>query len=203
MKTDVKYKVKVLSLKRRKDRQEKVKKVLDGIDFEFHWGIDGREYKLTEWDKKWIYGNTYIDYGIHTPSLVATNHSHNNILKDCIKDGIPYFVFEDDVKLLKPIDFSFQEIANKDLDCFWMVPHKPSILSYVVWPRGARKLIKYTNRKGGLSVGFDYSWSDARNIKRFIKSEHLWDDYFYQIAGDEDSDITTKLYYGLDEIRMY
>lgn len=203
MKTDVNFKVKVLSLKRKIDRQEKVKKVLEGIPFEFYWGIDGKKYILTEWDKEWIYGNTYEKYGIHIPSLVAANRSHNNILRECVKDGIPYFVFEDDVKLLKPIDFSFQEIANKDLDCFWMMPHKPSILSYVVWPSGAKKLIEYTNKKGGLCVGFDYAWSDARNTEGFLISEHIWDDYFYQISGDEDSDITSKLYYGHKYMRRY
>lgn len=203
MKTDLKYKVKVLSLKRKKDRHEKVKKVLEGIDFEFHWGIDGKNYKLTEWDKEWVYGNTYKDYGIHIPSIVATMHSHNNILKDCIKDGVPYFVFEDDVKLLKPIDFSFDEIAKKDLDCFWLMPNQPSILAYVVWPSGAKKLIEYTNKKGGLQYGFDYQWHWAKYKQEFIKSEQLSSKYFYQISGDEDSDITNKLYYGFDKIRMY
>ena len=48
------YKIKVLSLKHRKDRQDHIAKVFSGLDYEFFWGMYGKEYTLTEYDKKWI-----------------------------------------------------------------------------------------------------------------------------------------------------
>lgn len=190
------YKIKVLSLKRREDRQEKFREVFSDYNFnyEFHWGIDGKEYKLTDYDKKWIVGNNGKTVGIHMESLVATMHSHNNILRDCIKDGIPYIVFEDDTKLLKPLDFNFDDIVKKDLDVFWLMPYRDSILAYVVWPSGAKKLIEATDREGGLKYGFDLMWHELKNTG-YLREEQLWEDYFYQTSGDEDSDITTMLYY--------
>lgn len=198
------YKIKILSLERRKDRQEKfIKEFSDyNFDYEFHWGIDGKKYQLTEYDKEWIVGNDGEIVGIHMESLVATMHSHNNILRDCISDGIPYVVFEDDAKLLKPLDFSFDDIVKKELDVFWLIPNKRSILAYVVWPSGAKKLIEATDKRGGLRYGFDYMWHELKNTG-LLKEENIWDDYFYQFSGDEDSDITTMLYYDMPQPRLY
>jgi hypothetical protein len=196
------YKIKILSLKHRIDRQDKIKKVFEGFDFEFFWGMYGKDYTLTEYDKKWITGNNYREWGVNIKSLVASSHSHLNILRECISEGIPYFVFEDDVKLNKPIDFSFTEIAKKDLDVFWLVPDKPSILGYVVWPSGASKLIDAVDGPEGLLYGLDYMWHFLKNTG-YLNEEQLWDDYFWQIAGDKDSDMADKLYFNFKKKRLY
>jgi hypothetical protein len=196
------YKIKILSLKHRIDRQDKIRKVFEGFDFEFFWGMYGKDYTLTEYDKKWITGNNYREWGVNIKSLVASSHSHLNILRECINEGIPYFVFEDDVKLNKPIDFSFTEIAKKDLDVFWLVPDKPSILGYVVWPSGARKLIDAVDGPEGLLYGLDYMWHFLKNTG-YLNEEQLWDNYFWQIAGDKDSDMADKLYFNFKKKRLY
>lgn len=189
------YKFKVLSLKHRKDRQEQFRKNFEGYNFEFFWGINGQNYKLTEYDRKWINGNRYDMLGIHIPSLVAANRSHLRLLTSCIQDGIPYIIFEDDTKLLKPIDFNFEDLIKKDLDVFWLMPDKPSILCYIVWPSGAKKLIEAVDREEGLVLGLDYMWHYLKGID-YLREEQLWDDYFWQLAGDENSDITSLMYYG-------
>lgn len=196
------YKFKVLSLKHREDRQEEFKKNFDGFDFEFFWGINGKEYQVTEEDKRWIKGNFYEKVGIHIPSLLAANHSHIMLLECCIVDDVPYVIFEDDTKLYRPVDFSFEEIVSRDLDVFWLMPDKPSILAYIVWPSGARKLIDAVKKEGGLEYGLDYMWHRIKGTG-LLKEDQLDKDYFWQVAGDESSDITTLLHYGFKEKRLY
>lgn len=196
------YKFKVLSLEHRKDRQQEFKKNFKEYNFEFFWGINGKEYELTEYDKEWIRGNRYREWGIHIPSLVAANRSHIRLLNNCIKDNVPYVIFEDDAKLLKPIDFKFEDLVKKDLDVFWLMPGKPSILCYIVWPSGAEKLIEAVDREEGLILGLDYMWDYLKGI-HYLKEEELWDDYFWQVAGDENSDITSALYYNQPTKRLY
>lgn len=196
------FKFKVLSLKHREDRQEEFKKNFDGYDFEFFWGINGKEYQVTKEDERWIKGNFYEKVGIHIPSLLAANHSHIMLLECCIVDDVPYVIFEDDTKLYMPIDFSFEEIVSRDLDVFWLMPDKPSILAYIVWPSGARKLIDAVNKEGGLEYGLDYMWHKIKGTG-LLKEDQLDKDYFWQVAGDEGSDITTLLHYGFKEKRLY
>ena len=80
------------------------------------------------------------------------------MLKQCISDNIPYIIFEDDTEIIKPIDFKFEDIVKKDLDVFWLMPKQSSILCYVVWPAGAKKLIKCVDKKGVLIKGLDDMW---------------------------------------------
>lgn len=195
------FKFKVLSLKRRKDRQESFSELFKSYKFEFFWGIDGKEYKLTEADKQWIKNNNFRRFGIHIPSYVATNRSHLKMLENCIEDKIPYVIFEDDTKLLKPIDFKFEDIVRKNLDVFWLMPDKPSILAYIVWPSGAKKLIDAVDGPEGLAWGLDYMWHFLKGTG-YLNEEQLWDDYFWQVAADENSDISYLLYNG-GEKRFY
>ena len=186
------YKVKIISLKRRQDRRLRIKEVFKDIPFEFFDAIDGQNYQLTEKDLKFIEGNEYAKYGIHIPSLVCANYTHLNLLAQCANDVIPYFIFEDDVEFIKPIDFDFNQIAQKDLDVFWLMPNEPSILAYVVWPKGAKILIEWIN-KIGLSRGLDWQFNHIKN-KGLIKEEELHNKYFTQIPG-KDSDITQNEWY--------
>lgn len=201
-KTCITYRIKVLSLKDKVERQNNIKKVLKEYPFTFFWGINGKEYKLTEYDKKWIRGNRYKEWGIHIPSLIAANRSHLLLLEDCIKENIPYIIFEDDTKLIKPLDFNFEDIVKRELDVFWLMPDKPSILAYIVWPLGARKLIDAVDREEGLIMGLDYMWHYLKGTDYLIEDQ-LWDDYFWQTAGDIDSSITSTLHYGFNEKRLY
>lgn len=191
------YKVKVISLLRRQDRREKFSETFKGINFEFFDALDGKDYKLTDFDKEFIKGNNYQKFGIHIPSLVCANYSHLSIIKECSQDTVPYFIFEDDVEIIKPIDFKFEEIAKKDLDAFWLIPNHHSIIAYVVWPAGAKKLLDYIYNEVKLKVGLDWNFHYIKGTEK-IKDEQISTSYFTQKAGFE-SDITTLVNYKVDK----
>jgi hypothetical protein len=108
---------------------------------------------------------------------------------------------EDDAELIKPIDFSFKEILDrKDLDTFWLVPDSLSVLAYIVWPEGAKKLLKFIE-KTGLPKGMDILYSAIKN-KGILKEDQLDSNYFIQYPGI-DSDITSLPFYGYDEKTFY
>jgi hypothetical protein len=190
----LKYRIKVISLKRRSDRRNHIENLFKDIDFDFVDAIDGLNYKLTEEDLKFISGNDYEKYGIHIPSLVCANYTHMNLIRECSYGNIPFFIFEDDVEIIKPIDFSFEEIASKDLDVFWLMPNQPSILAYVVWPNGSKIILDYINRVK-LSSGLDWQFHRMKGTN-LLKEDQLDDNYFHQIPG-KNSDITSLENYGL------
>ena len=192
------YKVKVISLTRRQDRRDKFTETFSKLfPFEYVDAIDGREYTLTDYDKDFIEGNDYEDYGIHIPSLVAANYTHLNLLQECSEGDIPFVILEDDAKLVDKFDLNFEELSKKSLDVYWLMPNEPSILAYMVWPIGAQKLLDRIFNEYKLSVGLDWSFFDIRNEGQLIQEE-LKKEVFYQIPG-EDSDITTLLNYKVGE----
>lgn len=188
------YKIKVITLEKRKDRRELFDKRFSEYNYEYFFGKDGKQYKLSEKDLEWIKGNDYEKFGIHTPSLVCANTAHIDLLKLCIKENIPYIIFEDDTEIIKSIDFKFEDIVKKDLDVFWLMPNNPSILCYIVWPSGAKKLIESVEKEGGLKKGLDEMWHKLKNTK-YLKEEQIHDKYFHQRMGSPDSDITEYLDY--------
>jgi hypothetical protein len=192
------YKIKVLSLKRRNDRRELFDSRFSDFQYEYFYGLDGKNYTLSEYDTNWIDGNIYAHYKIHIPSLVCANKSHILMLKQCISDNIPYIIFEDDTEIIKPIDFKFEDIVKKDLDVFWLMPKQSSILCYMVWPTGAKKLIKCVDKKGGLIKGLDDMWHIIKDTG-YLREESLSDEYFTQRMGAPDSDITSLLDYQISK----
>ena len=192
------YKVKVISLARRQDRRDKFTETFSKLfPFEYVDAIDGRDYTLTDYDKEFIKGNDYEDYGIHIPSLVAANYTHLNLLQECSEGDIPFVILEDDAKLVDKFDLNFEKLSKKSLDIYWLMPNEPSILAYMVWPIGAQKLLDRIFNEYKLSVGLDWSFFDIRNEGQLIQEE-LKKEVFYQIPG-EDSDITTLLNYKVGE----
>ena len=187
------YKVKVISLKRRQDRREKITNMFQHIPFEFVDALDGQDYKLTAYDKKMIEGNDYEKHNIHIPSLVCANYTHLNLLDECSKQDLPYFIFEDDVflnKEHKAPDNLFETIASvNDLDAFWLITDTPSIAAYVVWPSGAKIMKNHIIRKAKLKRGLDWSFWDLRKSTK-LRGDQLKISYFDTKPG-VDSDITT------------
>ena len=51
-------------------------------------------------------------------------------------------------------------------------------------------------------MGLDYMWHYLKGTDYLIEDQ-LWDDYFWQTAGDIDSSITSTLHYGFNEKRLY
>ena len=192
------YKVKVISLARRQDRRDKFTETFSKLfPFEYVDAIDGRDYTLTDYDKEFIKGNDYEDYGIHIPSLVAANYTHLNLLQECSEGDIPFVILEDDAKLVDKFNLNFEKLSKKSLDVYWLMPNEPSILAYMVWPSGAQKLLDRIFNEYKLSVGLDWSFFDIRNEGNLIQEE-IKKEVFYQIPG-EDSDITTLLNYKVGE----
>lgn len=187
--------IKVISLKRRPDRRLKFfKNFHKYFIFEFVDAMDGLEYTLTEEDKKMIKGNIYDTMDIHIPSLVCANRMHMKLYEECIRLNEPIIIFEDDAELIKPIDFSLEEIYNRtDLDVFWLMPDMVSILTYIVWPSGAKILLDYI-KEVGLSDGLDIKYTGIKYSGR-LREGKLHDEYFTQYPGVE-SDITPLPYYG-------
>tara|TARA_B100001287_G_scaffold95585_1_gene80311 strand:+ start:1227 stop:1823 length:597 start_codon:yes stop_codon:yes gene_type:complete len=186
------YKVKVISLKRREDRRIKMLHNFQHIPFEFVDGLDGRNYQLTDEDIEFIKYNEYERFGIHIPSLVCANYTHLNLIDECANqpedESYPYFIFEDDVELVKPLDWTFEEIAERnDLDVFWLIPNEPSILAYVVWPSGAKILIDHINEVK-LNRGLDWQFHNIKGSGK-LREDQLSSSYFTQQPG-VDSDIT-------------
>ena len=187
------YKVKVISLKRRQDRRKKISHMFQHVPFEFVDAIDGKEYKLTKFDKEFIKGNDYEKWGIHIPSLVCAQYMHLNLLDECSKQNLPFIIFEDDISLNadETAPENYFEILSKvnDLDAFWFIQNEPSVAAYIVWPEGAKKMIDYVNNVSKLRRGLDWAFWDLRKSKDF-RGDQVKDSYFEHKPG-EDSDITT------------
>jgi len=186
------YKVKVISLKRRQDRRKKISHMFQHVPFEFVDAIDGKEYKLTKFDKEFIKGNDYEKWGIHIPSLVCAQYMHLNLLDECSKQNLPFIIFEDDISLNadETAPENYFEILSKvnDLDAFWFIQNEPSVAAYMVWPEGAKKMIDYVNNVSKLRRGLDWAFWDLRKSKDF-RGDQVKDSYFEHQPG-EDSDIT-------------
>tara|TARA_Y100000361_G_scaffold13291_1_gene10508 strand:- start:340 stop:933 length:594 start_codon:yes stop_codon:yes gene_type:complete len=186
------YKVKVINLKRRQDRRNKIAHMFQEIDFEFVEALDGQSYELTDYDKKLIEGNEYEKYGIHIPSLICANYTHLNLIDECSKQDLPYFIFEDDVFLTdeKAPDLLFEKLALvDDLDIFFFIPDTPTIAAYIVYPQGAKKIIKDFERNNSLKQGLDWKlWNMRKDGK--LRDDQAKVAYFGHNPG-EDSDITT------------
>jgi len=190
--------IKVISLKRRQDRRTKFTNTFSPyFDFEFVDAVDGLEYKLTKEDTRMIEGNKYDSLQIHIPSLVCANRMHMRLYEECIASNAPYVIIEDDAELIKPIDFSFEEILDRtDLDTFWLVPDTFSILAYIIWPEGAKKLLNFIE-ENRLPEGLDLMYGGIKN-KGILKEDQLNSRYFKQYPG-VDSDITPLPFYGYGE----
>jgi len=190
------YKVKVISLKRRKDRREKMLHLLQKVPFEFIDALDGKDYKLTAADKEFIKHNEYSRFDIHIPSLVCANYMHLNLLDECANQDLPYIILEDDIELTDetPPEKYFETLSSvNDLDAFFFIGKTPSIAAYMVWPKGAKKMLKYIE-KVKLNRGLDWQFWTLREIDKTFRCETPKIEYFRTIPG-HDSDITnTKNY---------
>lgn len=188
------YKIFVISLKRRKDRREKISELFKkyNLTFSFFDAIDGRDLIITDEVNDFFSNNEFEQWGIIKECIYGNTLSHLNLLKECSQQNLPYFIFEDDVKIKKDIDFTFESIAEKHLDAFWLIDLEPSSLAYVIWPQGAKKMYDWMVNIGKGDKGMDWKLLEIKN-SNILKSEKIWDEYFYQVPG-EDSDIAPNGY---------
>lgn len=181
-------------MKRRQDRRDKIKNLFgqNGIIFSFYDAIDGRELMVTKEIEDLFRGNEFDDFGIIKECIYGANLTHLKILKECSEQDLPFFIFEDDTQIIKSLDFYFEDISKKPLDAFWLTRNEPSILAYVVWPEGAKKMYDWIINVSKLDKGLDWKFLELRR-SNLLRIEEIWDDYFYQVPG-EDSDIAPNGY---------
>lgn len=97
-------KIFVVSLRRAADRQEALKKQLEGLRYEFFWAVDKQDFTLEEVIAKGVYDEAkalkFNRYGIKRllAGEVACSWSHRNIYQRMLDEGLQrVLVFEDDV----------------------------------------------------------------------------------------------------------
>jgi GR25 family glycosyltransferase involved in LPS biosynthesis len=188
------YKIFVISLKRRQDRREKISELFEknNLKFSFYDAIDGRDLIVTDEIEELFLNNEFEEWGIIKECIYGNTLTHLNLLKECSEQNLPYFIFEDDVKIKKDINFTFESIVEKKLDVFWLIDLEPSSLAYVVWPEGAKKIHDWMMNVGKADKGMDWKLLEIKNTN-LLYSDKIWDEYFYQVPG-EDSDIAPNGY---------
>lgn len=129
-------KVFVLSLKRSTDRQERVKKTLKGLNFDFFWGVDGRELNFDKMIQEGSYHPSFTKLfkkikGEEVKNLtlpqIACSMAHRNILKEMIKKSYEnVLIFEDDILIqgnhVDRIEAALSELPN-DWDLLYLGHH--------------------------------------------------------------------------------
>ena len=101
---------------------------------------------------------------------------HIDLLKLCIKENIPYIIFEDDIEIIKSIDFKFEDIVKKDLDVFWLIFKKNLQFSIYSLAEGKKLIESQLDKVGGLSKGLDWKWNQLKNTD-FLRQEEISDKY--------------------------
>ena len=100
-------KIFVITLKRASDRQERTKKLLQGLNYEFYFGVDKNDLVYMDLEKRGIYNDKKAKeldrYGKGiTLGGIACSLSHRNLYQLIIEKGYHrVLIFEDDVVPLK------------------------------------------------------------------------------------------------------
>mgnify|MGYP001163787195 FL=1 len=190
-----KFKIKVLSLKRRKDRREYFSDFFSKIyttPFEFFDAIDGKEYILNQKEESYFTKSNYHQWNVHVNSVKCTALSHMKMWKSCIDDNIPYLIFEDDLteifggyKIKPPTDYELYLIGEENT--------YPNCYAYWINPNGARKLIKIVERVGFIE---SVDWFLSKITKNDLKIKWHGINSFgsLQSADGNTSDILLKGY---------
>lgn len=93
----------VITINRAIDRQEKIREILKGLDFEFFYGVDKLEFPFSEMKKRGMYdeeqAKQYHRYGKPmTHGHVACSLSHKSVYEDVVEKNYGrVLIFEDDV----------------------------------------------------------------------------------------------------------
>jgi len=117
-------KIYVVSLKRSVDRHPKIKKNLEGLNYEIFWGVDGSKLDLKELEEKKIYvpeiaiRDNFSGKALQ-PGEIGCSLSHINIYKEILKNGYRCtLILEDDIFLSKESGYNIQN-ALKELPENW------------------------------------------------------------------------------------
>jgi glycosyl transferase, family 25 len=135
----------VLSLKRSHNRHEMIKNSLNGLDFDFFWGVDGKNLDIKEMVNKGVYQPSLTKLfqkrrgeNVRNLSLsqIACALSHSHILQDVVKNGYNNaLIFEDDILIeggeVEELEDAFFELPD-NWDLLYLGHHgansNPSLL---------------------------------------------------------------------------
>lgn len=102
-------KIYIISLKRSENRQEIISELFPGLQFEYFWGIDGRDHTQEDFIKKGLYNSQmarYIRVLNNQPNedmltnAVACALSHLGVYRDMLDNGLDrVLILEDDIIL--------------------------------------------------------------------------------------------------------
>ena len=117
-------KIFVLTLEGQHQRQNHMRQALQGVDFEFFYGVDKENFTLEEAERSNAYSGevarTRVRSGKEMPKgMLACSWSHKNIYKKIIEDKLENaLIFEDD---LQPLDSSLRylNVALSELPKDW------------------------------------------------------------------------------------
>lgn len=165
-------KIVVLTLHKSKDRQARIKCLLDDatIPFEFFWGVDGREdfdpsLKMYDEQKRLKAKGQAM-----SPGQLGCFASHYNIWMSCVRENRNYVVIEDDVLLDKQRFSAFLQSLKslpERIECLRLFENKTrNHKRYFIAKFGDFEILRYT--KGPMST-MGYFLTPAA-AKKFISS---------------------------------
>jgi glycosyl transferase family 25 len=106
MSTDIGFdKTYVINLKSRQERRDKMKKTLQGLDYEIVDAIDGQKLKVRKLIKDGLLNTEYYDpNGVLTRNIIGCSLSHIKVWKKFLKSGLDTcLILEDDIFLTREI----------------------------------------------------------------------------------------------------
>ena len=95
----------VINLKSRQKRRDKMKKTLQGLDYEIVDAIDGQKLKVRKLIKDGLLNTEYYDpSGVLTRNIIGCSLSHIKVWKKFLKSGLDTcLILEDDIFLTREI----------------------------------------------------------------------------------------------------
>jgi glycosyl transferase family 25 len=158
----------VLSLRRCEDRHALIKAELEGLPFDFFWGVDGKSLTPREvaesQDAAAVRAVMQRDM---STGEVACSLSHRRIYEDALAHGYRrVLILEDDVKLL-PVAVDVVRAMIAELPAAWDLWY----LGYAVFNDGlSRRLVRRAKELAcpllGIRYGMRYTRGHSRHLRR-------------------------------------
>ena len=170
----MKIEVKVISLLKRQDRRNYTKVHLGSrYNFSFFDAIDGKTHKFTPKENKLFKNSEFHTYNVFPEACKGICLSNYYLWKYASDNNTNLVIFEDDVIITSPEWFNCEEMFKDNFDIHFLTNQKQfaNCYAYLVTPQGAKKLIKYFNKRGfidQLDNDLRYLPKDKFNVRNEI-----------------------------------
>ena len=170
----MKIEVKVISLLKRQDRRNYIKVHLGSrYNFSFFDAIDGKTHKFTSKENKLFKNSEFHTYNVFPEACKGICLSNYYLWKYASDNNTNLVIFEDDVIITSPEWFNWEEMFKDNFDIHFLTNQKQfaNCYAYLVTPQGAKKLIKYFNKRGfidQLDNDLRYLPKDKFNVRNEI-----------------------------------